>query len=545
MADKIRIAVTCGDIPARLDQEMTIISRPKQAHSSVLHTINMITNYGHHLTLVTSKMFENELPGKLKSNSHVKNIVYVKDVLEYYDWCIENARNFDVFIMAANLPSMIPARIELNLQDANITHSVKFEKIPNTLHTIKQLNPKARLIGYEFQENAEQARLQSNADVIFAINKKDPETYTAITEQSQPITCELGKHTSIINEIIKAEYFTQEISPITTEEFTDGEIITAMELVRAFDKTLQEHGAVVFPIKNNKQFVISSGHPFNRMPVLIRSIDYETGTIYATGQTETSAAAMCEFAKNGQYVVHRHFNDPMANEPENAFEYAHYKYIVPGTVQEYKIACEAVRANRNRINEQNHGYIQAMPFKCEPCNNHDKYFGAPAEMLQAIQEFTQKDLTDTLEIAGGEYPKAGCSIDSTTRPKNKARQITFEDLSHAHFDFTFAKDAICCLSPDEIKLVLAHSKHFMANAPAVMPHIKIRDNEISGKIKGKYCGSLYDKIVHYQIADNDQVIRHEFYAYNKDFYEKLGLSAKFYRTNSILLTWPANWDPNE
>mgnify|MGYP006990186740 CR=1 FL=1 len=66
---------------------------------------------------------------------------------------------------------------------------------------------KARLIGYEFQENAEQARLQSNADVIFAINKKDPETYTAITEQSQPITCELGKHTSIINEIIKAEYF--------------------------------------------------------------------------------------------------------------------------------------------------------------------------------------------------------------------------------------------------------------------------------------------------------------------------------------------------
>ena len=45
--------------------------------------------------------------------------------------------------------------------------------------------------------------------------------------ESQPITCELGKHTSIINEIIKAEYFTQEISPITPEEFTDGEIITA------------------------------------------------------------------------------------------------------------------------------------------------------------------------------------------------------------------------------------------------------------------------------------------------------------------------------
>ena len=102
------------------------------------------------------------------------------------------------------------------------------------------------------------------------------------------------------------------------------------------------------------------------------------------------------------------------------------------------------------------------------------------------------------------------------------------------FGFGFCRNSICYLTEHELRVILDSCDRFMANAPAVVPDMKVRGDEVA--VRSRQANFDTDLVTHFLVLPGDRVIRHEFFAYGTDFYESMGLSVKPYGKNSVLLT---------
>ena len=96
-----KVVISCGPIPARLDSVKFLTNRFKGGLA--FKTANYLIEQGFDATIV--KWQYTDIPESL-SNCEVVNVI---DVFDYYAWYLENASNYNVFIMAAAVANLTPS----------------------------------------------------------------------------------------------------------------------------------------------------------------------------------------------------------------------------------------------------------------------------------------------------------------------------------------------------------------------------------------------------------------------------------------------------
>lgn len=548
---KKNVAISCGPIPSKLDAVKYITNRFKGGLA--FKTAEYLASQGHDVTVVVWEHthIPLDLTEKYPAIKHVK----VKDVCDYYGWFCANANKYDAFVMAAAVANLMPAKpfegkFPSHLYKVGDEFDIKFTIAPRAIDAIKERNPRACLIGYKLFDEPDDDKLidiarhtlaDSKANIIFANRPTDAARQKiAVTADGSAFKVSFHQHLELIDRAIQQTYFKTEVVPLDSYEANNPRIMAAMDLVRFFEKTFPGYGTIAVPTWSGQFVTTARGHKSNE-PVLVRNIDPEHGIVYASGKATLNAPVMSLFvdANRDRYAVHRHFGDPKAQASPAEDTFICEKYIFPGTMEEYQRGLDCISANKSRLAEAHHGYIQSYDYESIDWTEYyntfpDRYFSIPTKFQEVLDKFRDKD---TLEIGGNKNPTGKFTYDPYVQPENDAIDLNKGEIDSRKFDLVFIKNAICYLTPDEIQFFVDHGISFIANAPATMPNISTRENEIAVKVP--ICDKehkWHDEIHHYLILEDGRIIRHKFFAYDENFYRSLGLTTTRYGRNSVLVS---------
>lgn len=559
-----KVVVSVGPIPARLDSVKFVTNRFKGGLA--VRTASQLAKLGHDVTIVAWKYTDVPTdimsPGPDRVLKHgeqikypgIRKIVRVADVLEYYDWFVANAKNYDAFVMAAAVANLTPVKpyegkFPSHLYKPGDEFDVKFMIAPRAIDAIKPLNPRACLVGYKLFDAPDDDALvriarhtlaDARANIIFANRPADAKTRKiAVTADGAAFETDFDGHVELIDRAIRQEYFRTEVSPLTDEEKSDPDVVAAFALVERFEKTFDGYGTVAFPAGNGRFATTARGHRPGG-PVLVRCIDPYGRVVHASGKATLNAPLLSRLVRDDAFVIHRHYNDPLARDANASLRphdvlYTCGEYVFPGTKEEY----DTPFGPAVRVEQPHHGYVQRVPFENVDWKKYydtfpDRYFGVPDEFQAAIDEYVKGPvLRNMLEVGGNRTPSAGWSYDPYVLPENSSVPLRLEQVGEMKFEFGFCRNAICYLTEHELRVILDACDRFMANAPAVMPDMKIRDDEVAVRSRSERFGT--DHVTHFLVLPGDRVVRHGFFAYGTDFYERMGLSVKPYGRNSVLL----------
>ena len=186
MADPAKsVVVSVGPIPARVDSVKFITNRFKGGLA--LKTVKrLLDEPGISVTVVT--WHYTDIPYEIERRC--ANVFRVKDVFEYYEWFVANAKNYSAFVMAAAVANLTPVKpytgkFPSHLYKPGDEFDIRFMIAPRAIDAIKELNPKACLIGYKlFDAPDDKAMIEiathtlkdSRANLVFANTPKDAKT---------------------------------------------------------------------------------------------------------------------------------------------------------------------------------------------------------------------------------------------------------------------------------------------------------------------------------------------------------------------------------
>lgn len=556
MLPTTKVVISCGPIPARLDSVKFITNRFKGglAFKTAANLIDALYD----VTII--KWVHTPLPADgyalnqwNKDNVHIIN---VRDVFEYYNWFKDNANNYNAFIMAAAVANLTPSnpwegKFPSHNYQVGEQFDIKFEIAPRAIDIVKQVNPRACLIGYKLFDGAHDelikaARLtqkESKANIIFANTPAEAKSKKyAVMADNTVLECDFDEHIRLIMRAIEARYFKTIIEPLTEEEQNDPHIRQALATVKMFEKTFQnDFGTVaipVYPDRNDIFATTSRGHAGE--PVIIRSVDHIHTEIHASGKATLNVPTLDATLKTADYgsiVIHRHDDDPLFLSPTtHPIDIELPFYVFPGTLGEAgQVQCAFYQNKKaTRLKLVGHGDIRKIPIRSVDWSRYyeqfpDRYFTTPDELMTAIKENKGKE---TLEIGGNTTVAAKFAYDAFV-PAQNAINLTWSDICVTDFDFIFARNAINYFTGEQLIELLSRTKRFMANTFLNAPEEKVTDQEAS---------ILYNGQMHHTLRlPDDSIARHSFFAHTLDFYANLAymagveLKTKPYGKNSALL----------
>lgn len=534
-----KVVISCGPIPSKLDSVKYITNRFKGrlAFTTVDY---LAAEPDYDLTVVIWKY--TELPHNL--DRPYIHVVKVDDVVDYYRWFEENAVNYDAFIMAAAVANLMSAepfegKFPSHLYSVGEKFDITFEIAPRAIDVIKKKNPRACLIGYklfdaktdeELVEVARHTLEDSKANIIFANTPAEAKTRKIVlTQDGAAFLCNFFDHIDLIKQAISLEYYKTKLVDISCESL---EAKRAIATVKMFEKTFPKYGTVAVPVGDGTFATTARGH--RGEPVLVSSV--EDGCVLATNKATLNAPVLAYLSRlvGSQYIiVHRHEDDPLYSD--RPFHYCMKLYHFPGTADEVEafnglpIKDWIRKDGYARIKLQHHGDISILPIWSVDWSKYyeqfpNKYFGIPFEMQAIIDEHSKNG--NTLEIGCNKYTEAEFAYDAFVQAEN-ATNLTWDEIGESYFDLVYAKNAINYFSPDEIKFILAHTKHFVANSFRFAPTEKVTEREAA---------ICYNGVVYHTLRlPDDSIIYHDFYAYETKDWEAFGLQVKPYDVKSILL----------
>lgn len=527
-----KIVISIGPIPSKLDSVKFITNRFKGGLA--FKTATYLYEKGYDINIV--KWEYSKLPSE--PIDFYPNIINVKDVFEYYNWFRDNANNYDVFIMAAAVANLTPSnpyegKFPSHNYKVGEKFNIEFEIAPRAIDIIKQINPRATLIGYKLFDAKDDKELieigrhtlhDSKANVIFANTPSTAKTKKiALLQDNSAIPMSFDEHLEFIEKVIESTYFKTEI--IDIDEELSQKLLPFYKMIEHFEKTIDGYGTIAIRTPYGGIVTTSRGHKGN--PIFIKNIDFNKKIIYAVGKATLNAPLLFNLLKENKdldYIIHRH-------ELLEEGVFVCTSYQLPGTMEETKTISEFFKFTPN-VNIEHHGYIKGYSYKEVDWNNYykdfpSKYFGYPIEMDIELEKYKDKK---TLEIGGNIKAKTKYVLDPNVSNKN-SKNIKYDDLKTMKFDLILAKNSIAYLSEKEIDCIinsLSPNGKFLANVFLKAPNLKVTENEISYLENGN--------IEHFLFKE-DNIIKHNFHAYPKEFYEKKGFIIKQYGSNSGLLIY--------
>ena len=534
-----KVAISCGPIPARLDSVKFITNRFKGGLA--FKTAAYLANKGHGVTIVAWKF--TAIPADIRELA--KDIVQVSDVFEYYDWFVAHAKDYDAFVMAAAVANLTPAnpyrgKFPSHDYKPGDEFDIKFMIAPRAIDAIKTVNPRACLIGYklfdassddELIEIARHTQADSKANIIFANTPQEAKSRKlAVMADNSVVACNFDEHMELIDRAIRAEFFKSVIQPISEEEKNAPEVISAIALVEMFEKTFPGFGTVAVPAGDYGFVTTARGHKAG--PVLVRSVNFKTKSVIATDKATLNAPTLAACIKLGKVVVHRHFGDADHVVLDHMTTAWADKYLFPGTVEEADFAKESFGDGFEKLGLPYHGYVALAPICPVDWEKYhstfpEKYFSIPDVFQKVLDQYSGSDY-ETLEVGGNENATGRYAYDPFVKARNSVN-LTWDDVcGWDNFDLIFARNAVNYLTEAEIEELLEHTDKFISNTFLVPPEKKITENETAIR--------LGTQIRHFLRLPHDTVLVHGFYAYDKAFWESLGLDVTPYGKNSAIIS---------
>lgn len=529
-----KVVISCGPIPARLDSVKFITNRFKGGLA--FKTAKAIVDNGNFD--VTIVMWTNtDVPDWCDDKV---SVVKVADVFEYYNWYKDNAMNYDAFIMAAAVANLTPSnpwkgKFPSHNYSVGEKFNIEFEIAPRAIDVIKQVNPRASLIGYKLFDGTEEELISAarhtlhdaKANIIFANHPATAKTEKiAVMADNSIIHCTFDEHIQLIIKQLLCTYYRTDVTPLSETELADYRVVEAIELVKLYERTFDKFGTVAVPISGTDGWFATTSRGHKGEPVIVTKI--ADNTVYASGKATLNAPTLAAMLKHNPncVIVHRHYDDPR-------FKFEDYDVLVsyefPGTVEEveaidreYKLEPFAKSFVISR-----HGSLVAIPISSPDWTKYKeqfpkKYFSCP----EAITEAISKAGTETLEIGANNTSEAKYVYDKYVTCEN-AINLTEDQVFEHEYDLVYAKNAINYFDFDFLSRLLSRTKHFIANTFLVAPAVKTTENEVSILHEGK--------VYHTLLLEDDTILRHNFYAHDADFYHKLGLSITPYGKNSAIV----------
>ena len=460
------------------------------------------------------------------------------------------AADYDAFIMAAAVANLIPSdpydgKFPSHKYKVGEQFDIRFEIAPRAIDIIKQINPRAALVGYKLfdgpeEELIEAARItlrESKANIIFANTPEDAKDRKfAVMQDNTVLPCSFDEHLTLIDRLIDAEYFRTIIEPMTEDEANSVNIRKVLNIVKMYEKSMNGFGTVAVPIPNVKNMLFATtarGH--NGDPVIVRSVDFDEHTITATAKATLNApalAAALDLMTEDSVIVHRHFDDPNFDR-KTPFDAIMDRYLFPGTAEEAEAVAAGI-CEGDRVKLVGHGDI-AVRRIADVCWDKyyeqfpDRYFSIPDAMQEFIDKYNLPD-AETLEVGGNRQVCTKYAYDPYVPAENAINltKVQLAAMERDSFDLTVCKNAVNYLDANELRNILRISKHFVANTFLTAPDEKITDREAAI--------SSGDFIIHTLRLDNDDLVQHLFWIRSRWFYESFGLKVTPYGKNSALLT---------
>jgi len=572
-----KIVISCGPIPARLDSVKFITNRFKGGLA--FKTAQYFIDRGHDIDRsfdVTVIMWKHtKLPyiegyGTGYWSQDNVHVVTVNDVYEYYDWFKANAANYDAFIMAAAVANLSPVspfegKFPSHNYKVGEEFDIKFCIAPRAIDIIKQVNPRACLIGYKLFDGTENELIraaeltlkESKANVIFA-NRPDTAKIRklALTQDGAVIPMNFEEHLAFIRRAIEAEYYQTKVVPMTEEERNDPDIKTAVAIVKLYEQTFPKYGTVAVPVRQHSKMFVTTSRGHKGEPVLVRDIDHDNRTILASAKATLNAPTLetvliytTLFGENGRpcnkIVVHRHEDDPLydtSHEPQEKTRYA-MNYLFPGTFQEVATIRNLIllAGMPTRIVLPHHGDLtlhRVLPvdwnwyYEFFPKRYFDKDNEGAKKIASAVAE-AKKNGEVTLELGSNTTTDCQYAYDPFVAKIEGGERLTLEEVLRRQFHLTVCRNAVNYIPAETLKDVLSKTERFMANTFLVSPDEKISDCEAAIKEENANSGPV---IRHALRLPTDAVMVHKFFAYDRAFYEELGLTVTPYGKNSALVT---------
>lgn len=543
-----KVVISCGPIPARLDSVKFITNRFKGG-LAFKTAESLIYNPEFQVTLV--KWRNTPLPDSTwppKSFWDQAIIVNVDDVFDYYKWYEENAANYDAFVMAAAVANLTPSnpykgKFPSHNYQVGEKFNIEFEIAPRAIDVIKKKNPRACLIGYklfdaqsddELIEIARHTLKDAKANIIFANTPASAKSKKiAVMADNTTIQCSFDEHIELIKKAINQKYFQTVIEPLTAEELENADIRRALSIVKMFDKTFPGFGTVAVPVSNSSTAFATTSRGHSGEPVIVRSVDRDAFTVYATGKATLNAPTLSvflEYAGRDNIIVHRHDDDLLFNNQEK-FDREIKEYQFPGTIDEcYSLASVFTSKDVRRVKLCGHGDLYCHPIKDVDWNLYHylfpkKYFSIPASMESFISSY--KD-GETLEVGCNTHACTKYAYDPYVQAEN-AINLTKDEVLKRRFHLIVAKNSINYLPMEFIKQLLERTECFIANTFRAAPDEKITEDESAITVG--------DTVYHTLRLPDDSIMEHTFFAYTDSDFEKLGFEIHPYKKNSCLIIY--------
>lgn len=544
---KKNIVISCGPIPARLDSVKFITNRFKGGLA--FKTAAYFANNGYDVTLVCWKY--TPLPVNVTGLIPENRIIRVSDVMEYYSWFEAHACDYDAFIMAAAVANLMPSK---PLKGKFPSHKyspgekidIPFEIAPRAIDVIKARNPRACLIGYKLfdgtrDELVEAARLtlkESKANLIVA---NHPASAAAeklcVTADNAVVPCDWDAHLDMMRSCIDAVYYHTVIQPIKDPD--DSGVRRALALAGMYEKTMTNgFGTVAVPVEGHPAAFATTARGHKGGPVIVWSVDHQTRTVYASAKATLNAPALSVIHMNcpDAVVVHRHTDDPRFQARTDMPAVIFPEYVFPGTDTEAWQMTRLFNTHTmdvRRIIQLFHGDFVIM--KPEPVDwtkyreqFPERYFKPVPAIDKAVAALDVDQFS--LELGAGVSSDCKCACDPYVKASN-AFNLTLSEALNSYWDLVVCRNAVNYIPEDDLRAILKQCRQFMANTFLTAPDEKITDCELA--VKTEIDGKPF--IRHTLLLPDDRLVEHQFYAYDRAFYESLGLTVTAYGENSALL----------
>lgn len=208
-----RVVVSVGHIPARVGS-VKFLGNGFESGLALKTVEKLLDIHGIFVTVVAWKYAD--IPYEIERRCD--NVFRVADVFGYYDWFAAHAKDYNSFIMGAAAADLTPVtdwkgKFPSGSYEPGEEFDIRFTAAPRAIDVIKQLNPKACLIGYELfdaennEDPIETARgtlERTKADIIFAGMPASAKSHKiALTQDGSAVSCTFDRHIDIIVRAIR------------------------------------------------------------------------------------------------------------------------------------------------------------------------------------------------------------------------------------------------------------------------------------------------------------------------------------------------------
>jgi hypothetical protein len=378
-----RVLVSMGSIPAKLDSVKYIGNRFKGGLA--LKTAQYLaTSPEFEVIAIKWKYADVRIysaesqPGLAFSDMKV---VDIEDINEYYSYVCDPNNLFDAYVLAGAVANLMPVepfkgKFPSHNYREGQTIDIPFTIAPRIIDKVKQIAPRAALVGYKLFDGTEEELIHaaretlrgSKANIVFANTPAMAKTKKlALTQDGSVIPMTFDSHVKFIRNLINQKWFTSRQVNVNKQWFASQTVVvplvsnvpmdeeTAYIAVNYPRTNLDDQIFGTFAVRDERGFwTTSRGKSVsNSTYVHVNGADFDRREVFYEGPVKPTlnASTLAKiFDTYPEYKIILHNHKQLPGLPGSI------SYRFPGTLEEAE-SVVGIDLRQDRVNFEYHGYL--------------------------------------------------------------------------------------------------------------------------------------------------------------------------------------------